>query len=279
MSLLWSIQTELSAALRDRTLAPPSALCTIRGQRPERRLAVHRNNFYAALIEVLGKSFPVCRALAGDALFPSMACAYIELYPPRSPVLLTYGDDLGAFIDTFAPTASIPCLGDMARLEAACMRAYHAADAEPLSTARLASLAPCDWTQARVRLHPSIEVVQSRHPIVSAWSAHQEPDGLTPTDRCFAEDALLFRSDAGVQVRRLLPGGAAFLIALMQGRSLGAARKMACAEPGFDCVASLAMIFAERLIVELHRSNQLCSSAGLLDTDRTRSEGHGPALS
>ena len=82
--------------------------------------------------------------------FRALAGVFVELSPPRSPVLMFYGDEFATFIDTFPPASSVPYLGDVARLEAGRTHAYHAADAEPLSVDELAAFAPvpgsgCGW--------------------------------------------------------------------------------------------------------------------------------------
>src|SRR3546814_4089632 len=87
-----------------------------------------------------------------------MARLYVKDVPPRSRVLAFYGDSLPAFIETFSPTASVPYLADVARLEMLRVRAYHAADSTPLSTDAIARfLADTDTLPLlRVALSPSL---------------------------------------------------------------------------------------------------------------------------
>src|SRR5829696_7581086 len=141
MTLLRTFQRRFSQALLDRARATPPGIRSVGGWPAERRFSVYRNNVFVSLTEALVTRFPVCHALVGDEFFRAMARGFIELSPPRSPVLMTYGDDFGDFIETFPPARSVPYLGDVARLEAALTLAYHAADATPLTADELASFA------------------------------------------------------------------------------------------------------------------------------------------
>src|SRR5947207_852911 len=76
----------------------------------------------------------------------------------------------GARVECVAPAADVPSLADVARIEAARTRAYHAADAVPIEPARLQSIAPEALARMRVRLHPSAEIVRSAHPAVTIWA-------------------------------------------------------------------------------------------------------------
>jgi hypothetical protein len=127
-------RTAFVAALLDRARAVPGDLRSPSGSPAGRRFDVYRNNVFVGLIEALERRYPVCRTLVGEEFFRAMARLYVELSPPRSPVLLTYGSDFAEFVETFPPAASLPYLADVVRLENALVAAFHARDAEPLST-------------------------------------------------------------------------------------------------------------------------------------------------
>lgn len=249
MISLRMLQKRFSLAVLDRTREPPPGLRAAGKQQAEQRFNVHRNNVFVSLTEVLAARFPVCRALVGDEFFRSMARVFIELSPPRSPVLLTYGNDFGDFIETFPPTRPVSYLGDVARLEAALTNAYHAADASPLSVDDLASLAPCRWEQMRLNLHPSVQIITSKYPIVSIWEAHVLPGGRRTIDSSIAEDALVARPDLYVEVHRLPPGAAVFLLRLLKDSTLRAAADEAFrVDPQFDLITTLSGVLTSRII-------------------------------
>ena len=235
--------TGFAAALLDPALPPPCGL-------PERRFAIYRNNVVFGLIEALGARFPVCRRLLGEECFDAAAALFARQKPPRSPVLHEYGEGFAEFLEAFPPFAEFDYLGDMARLEAALGRAYHAADAAPLAPARLASLAPEALDRSTLTLHPSLELVASSRPVLSIWRAHQAggpPDISTLED---GEDALILRPDLDVETHLLPLGGRVFLTAVLEGRTLGEAIARALrSAAGFDLAAMLTLLLSSRAIV------------------------------
>jgi hypothetical protein len=250
VTLLHTIQKEFSLALLNGERAVPASIRASRGS--GQRFNVYRNNVFVSLTDALATRFPVCLSLVGEEFFRGMARIFVELCPPRSPLLMEYGDDFGDFIDTFPPARSLPYLGDVARLEAARTRAYHAADAEPLSVDELASLAPCTWDEARVSIHPSIQIVRSGSSVVSIWEAHMGAGALCEVDASAPEDALVIRPGLEVEVHRLPPGGAVFLSKLVQGASFReAARKATSSDRDFDLVTGLAALLLGRVIIGL----------------------------
>ncbi len=177
----------------------------------------------------------------GDEFFAAMARVYVTAHPPTSKILHTYGDDFGDFVAAFEPAAELAYLPDVARLEAARTRAYHAADAKPLGPNDFAGIDPQAIGSLRLALHPSLQLVRSRHPVVTIWAMNAGEAELGPVDFDVSEDALVLRPDLAVVVRTLPPGGAAFLLALSAGAPLAEAAEAALAnDPRFDLAVNLA---------------------------------------
>lgn len=257
------MQDIFATTLLDPACAPPPGLTAWNGSDPGRRFAVYRNNVVVSLVDALATRFPVVQRLVGEVFFRAMARLYVRHAPPRSRLLHEYGEGLPDFVETFGPARSVPYLADVARLEAARTRAYHAADATPLPPAAFAGISAERVGGLVVRLHPSVQLVASPWPIVSIWEAHRimeagrEPGSAPPTlgsiDLGSAESALIARPDLGVVVRRLPAGGVAFLAAL--GRSLplaAAAEAAANAEAAFDLAASLTLLVEAGIATNLH---------------------------
>lgn len=219
----------------------PEGLAAWNGPRPERRFGVYRNNVFWGLNEALKSRFPATAAIVGDEFFTSMAAAYVRLEPPRSPLLLAYGDTFADFVERFEPAASLPYLPDVIRLEAARSHAYHAADCLPLDADSLASVATKDLPSLIFRPHPSMTVIRSSHPVVTIWAMNAGEMQVGPIHHWAGEDALVVRPAMTVHIHRLGPGGAAFLTALADGATLGAAVEAALAShTDFDLTAMLA---------------------------------------
>lgn len=250
-----SPQAAWAAALVDPSLPPPPGLRAWNGSDPARRFDVHRNNVVVSLVDALADTFPVVQALVGEDFFRAMARLFVPRHPPRSPLLAEYGARLPAFIEAFAPTAGLPYLADVARLEFARVQAYHAADApvlrrQPLA-ARLAE--PEALPAARWRLHPSVHLVASRHPVVALWAAHQGLGELADVDLAQPQAALVLRKHDDVVVLALAPGAAGFVQALAAGATL--AEAAAAAATGiegqdFDLAATLALLIDQGALSE-----------------------------
>jgi hypothetical protein len=161
---------------------------------------------------------------------------------------MQYGDGFADFIAQFPPADDLPYLSDVTRLEAARTRAYHAADATPVDAAALRALDPSLLPMLCVQLHPSVQIVRSPYPIVTIWAMNSGEMALAPIEAWNAEDALVVRAHSLVTVRSLPAGGAAFLLALQAGATLGAAADQAlCA--GFDLAANLAGLIGSGAMV------------------------------
>lgn len=199
------------------------------------RFAVYRNNVAHSLREALSRRFPVIQRLVGSRFFGAMAAEFIRAYPPHSPVLQEWGGAFAGFLDGFPPVAALPYLGDVARIEWARGRAYHAADAEALKHDRLTENEP-------LRLHPSLGLLRLTHPAVSIWQANQAGrDGRT--DAKGAEIALIWRRpDFEVAVRAISTIDAGFIAALMSGQPMAAASVLT------DPVPMLTLLLRDGLI-------------------------------
>jgi hypothetical protein len=243
-----SFQMTFADALLNADRPIPHGVIAHNAASPARRFGVHRNNVVSGLVKALGGRFPVVEKIVGDEFFAAMARVFVTGQPPRSPLLAAYGDDFPAFLATFEPARELSYLADVARLEAARTRAYHAADAEPVGADRFAALDSEMAGDLRIKMHPSTEIVRSRFPIVTIWAMNSGEQELAPVEDWRGEDALIARPHLDVHVRTLPPGGAAFLFALVDGRSIGEAAEAALAdEPDFDLTCNLAGLIGSGL--------------------------------
>ncbi|MGG6894727.1 DNA-binding domain-containing protein [Rhizobium sp. BR 315] len=234
-------QSRFAAALIDPDLAVPEGLTAWNGPKPARRFGIYRNNVAIGLIGALASRFPAAEKIVGEEFFAAMAHEFVRLHPPRSPLLLAYGDDFPDFVESFEPAVEIPYLPDVMRLEVARGRAYHAADATPLDAALLASIEPADLAELAFVPHPSASITRSAHPAVTIWAMNTGEIELADIADWTAEDALVVRPQMIVEVHRLPPGGATFLEQLFAGADLGQAFEAALADAAdFDLSANLA---------------------------------------
>lgn len=198
----------------------------------ERRFAVYRNNVAVSLTAALASRFPVIRRLVGEEFFAPLARLYAETERPRSPVLAEWGEGFAAFLAAFPPLAAFPYLADVARIEYARGRAFHAADAPPVDAARLAAADP---DRVTVTLHPSVHVLHLSQPAVSIWARNQPDGGGLPLAHG-PETALILRDASfAVPVCAIGAGDAALVAAMLAGARLSdAAATAQGAEQGHD---------------------------------------------
>lgn len=241
---LSNIQAAFIASLRDPELPPPDSLSQPGGNLPRKRFDVYRNNVVVSLIEALRASFPVVERLVGEEFFKATARAYIDREPPKSPLLFLYGQTLGDFLEGFPPAASVPYLGDIARLEWARLSAYHAADKAPLTIDKLGEVPPEQLAEVTFELHPSLALLSSRWPVFSIWAASS---GLVSEDAVEMgrnEQLAVIRPEFEVDTRHLPEGGYDFIHALQGGATLGQATELAATRSsGFELALHLEGLF------------------------------------
>ena len=252
MSDLDDLQNEFASSLMNGAKPVPAAIRGAARGPAERRFAVYRNNVMVGLVNALATRFPVTLRLVGEEFFRAMARVYVEREPPRSPVMLLYGTTFPTFIKRFEPAAAIPYLSEVAWLEMARGRAYHAADAKPLDASVFAAVPTDRLSETRVRLHPSVSIMSSDYPIVSIWEAHQQAEDPSSPVAWEPEDALVARPFGEVEVRRLPPGVAAFLRELEAGGVIGAAvERGGRAVDRFDPAAAFTVLIGANIAIGL----------------------------
>jgi hypothetical protein len=169
-AMLAPFETFFADALLNADQPIPCGITAHNAAVPARRFAVYRNNVVVGLGKALKSRFPVVEKIVGEEYFAAMARVFVKEQPPRSPLLATYGDNFPAFIAAFEPARGLPYLADVARLEAARTRAYHAADAMPVGAEHFATLDSHAVGAIRIDMHPSTGIVRSPYPIVTIWA-------------------------------------------------------------------------------------------------------------
>jgi hypothetical protein len=244
-------QRLFAAALMDPLRPPPPGLTTWNGSDVAQRFAVYRNNVAVSLMAALRVKFPVVRALVGDATFDAAALTFVRTTMPGSRILARYGEDFPDFLERFGPAASLPWLADVARLEAARIRAYHAADMAVMKADDLEAMPAATLEALRIHLHPGATFMSSSFAIVSLWAAHQGHVDAGAVDPHAPEDALVARPTLDVEVIRLGPGVLAFLGHMLEGETLAQAAATAfSADPGFDLPAAIRAMLAAGVAAE-----------------------------
>jgi hypothetical protein len=233
-------QREFASALLDPHRAMPEGLVGPDGEPGARRFSVYRNNVFVGLIDALRAGFPCVARLVGDEFFAAMARVFVAAQPPDSPVLLRYGAGFPDFIASFPPAESLPYLADVARIERAATEAYHTRDEASLSAGALSGVSPERAPFLRFRPHPSVRLLRSQFPAFTIWRMNTADGVPAPVDLSQAQDTMVLRPDAEVDVRHVLPASHDFVAALQQGLPLSRASEIALAiDADFDLARNL----------------------------------------
>lgn len=257
-----SAMADFAHALRAVQPVQPPGLQAWNGSAVQTRFNVYRNNRLASLNAALADGFPVVAQLVGEEFFTALAHAFVQAHPPTSPVLLDWGDAfadfVGGFMAALPPDAQLPYLADVARLERARVRACHAADAEPLPASQLAAALqrPQDLPRLRFRLQPGLAVLDSSHPVVTLWRAHQTDGDVQLPDRSTwaGEAALVLRQGEGLAAEVVVvpvpPPCARFVAGLQAGWPLADAVAAASQDRPLDLPAALGLLIQHQAFVE-----------------------------
>jgi len=213
-----------------------------RGLDAEARIGVYRNNVFSNYRATLREVYPVVRALVGESFFNGAADTYASNYPSRSGDLNDFGGEFGVFLAGWPPAAQLAYLPDVARLEWAAERVFHAAEAPPLDLAALAAVSQAELPGLRFALHPASRIVCSPYPIRRIWEVNQ-PDFSGDQSVHLGDDGdalLVIRRSAAVELAPLSSGELELLQALAADLTLAQAHALAlAADPELDLTALL----------------------------------------
>ncbi len=212
------------------------------GRFPGTRLVqIYRNNTFASLTAALEAVYPVVTRLVGGDFFRHAADRYIHAHPSTSGNLHDFGGRFAAFLATFPPAATLRYLPDVARLEWACHRVFHAADHPPLPLDQLAAVSPAQHGQLVFGLHPATRLLESDYPVLRIWQANQPDAAEEQIDLSVGGDRLLvFRRDLEIEFKRLSSGEFILLRAFSLERRFAEASAAALEEePRLDLAETL----------------------------------------
>lgn len=244
-------QDTFRAALLDGARPVPDGLIDGNAHPAGRRYNVYRNNVAVSLTEALREGFPVVSKLLGQQNMDGLSGLYLRAHPPNSPLMMFYGESLPDFISGLPQLSHLGYLPDVARLELAMRRAYHAADTIPINPEDLGALNPDALMAAQFKLAPAVQLIRSAWPVHAIWRFNTEDGAPKPTAQ--AEDVLVLRPEFDAEPHLLPPGGGAFIAALWQNAPLGAAHDIALAETAeFDLGALLALLLQGNALLSLN---------------------------
>lgn len=240
------MQSAFAAALLDPLAAIPAGVVDPQGRPAPKRFSVYRNNVAASLTRAMEQSFPVIRKLVGDAFFAAMAAEFALKHPPKSQMLMRYGDEFAGFLQKFPPVAHLGYLPDIARLEQAMRISYHAADVLPVHPDKLAAIPEAHLLSSRLIFAPSVQVIRSRWPIHAIWRANTDAG---PPPVAVAQNVIILRPEFDPYPHLLSAEGAIFMAAAMNGATFADA--LGQAGPLLNLTDLLALLLTGQAITEV----------------------------
>lgn len=218
------------------------------GAAPAVRLNVYGTAYRLRLLEALEIDFPALRATMGEAGFAGMGRAYIDACPSRHFSIRWFGRRLPQFLAAAAPWRRRPGLAAAATFEWTLGEAFDAEDAPRLERDTLAALPPAAWHELRLRLHPSVRLLELDRNAPAWWRAWRR--GRKPLPPPAASPApiacLIWRQDLSVHFRSVTAAEAAALHGIASGETFSRVCGRLCAHLGEDAVPAYA---AERLAI------------------------------
>jgi hypothetical protein len=240
-------QSQFRAAMLDPALAVPEGIVNPDGAPATKRFNVYRNNVAVGLTEALEAAFPVVRKLVGDEFFRAMAGVYLRTHPPKTPLMMFYGEAMPQFLSRFGPTKKFGYLPDIAKLELGLRHAYHAADATPIDPQAFGAIAPDALMETKLSLAPSVRTITSDFPVHAIYRANTQAAAPKPVMQ--AEAVLITRAGFDPQIHLINAAGAACIEALRKGRSLGHA--LASGDDTLDLGAVLGLLLTHGAVTEI----------------------------
>lgn len=256
--MLAALQRDFLAAIQRAHDGGEAAVAAVQGgdrpPTPATRIAVYRNAVRANQRGALAAAYPVVAQLVGPAFFNEAADRCLAASPSESGDLHDLGADFPAFLREYSHAAALPYLGDVAALEWALHRAFHAADMPPARAEALSAI-PGDALDRLVLVPtPGCALIESGWPILTLWRAHQSGMGW-PEDFSLdqgGEVVAVYREGFECVAEQLDSARAALLAASLAGQPLAMALEAdAFAEdvdPGGRLMLALGQLFAAGLI-------------------------------
>jgi len=250
---LAQLQRDFLAALDADAAA---TLARITPARPDAatRLDVYANAARAIGRDALRATYPVVEQLVGRAFFNEAVDRHLAAHPSQSGDLHELGAGFAAFLGEYSHAASLPYLPDVARLEWAMQRAFHAADANPFDLARMAAVPAEQWDELRFETAPGTAIITSPWPLLTLWRAHQPGESL-PEDFDLdqgGETVVVHREGFECVARQLDAAALAILAAALDGQPLAAALTNAAFndESAGTLLAALRLLINEGILVD-----------------------------
>ncbi|QUX94093.1 DUF2063 domain-containing protein [Marinomonas sp. CT5] len=222
----------------------------------EIRFNVYRNNVFVSLIDALADIFPVTQRLVGEDFFRAMAREYVQLNPPKTPIISDYGESFSDFARHFEAAKSLPFLGDLVALEYSLLALTNAPEYDTLEHEQISAAFnnTADPAFLHLLLPPTTQILVSPFAIGSIYLAHLGEGNASLADIIISksEYLLLLKSHLYSELHIVSHSEAIFIKQLMQNKPLGEAVPD---DESFDLGTTLAKLIKWKLITDVSEAS------------------------
>lgn len=186
------------------------------------RLDVYANMYFARLLDVLRKDFPVLERVIGHAHFHNLATDYLLAHPPSHFSLRYAGEPLAVYLESHALASDRPWLADLARLEWSIVDTFDDLDAVPITASALASVGAEQWSEIRFAAVPALRILELGWQVRALWLAARDDAADTSFEPArHPQSVRVWRKDLEVLHREIDDTERLALAALREGESFG----------------------------------------------------------
>ena len=216
------------------------------------RFQLYHNNIAISFRGALAGVYPVVNKLVGDEFFHHLACEYSYRHPSRGGNLHGFGELLPTFLIDFPGVENLFYLPDVARLEWAYHRVFHAQEDAVLNIQKLTSLDEEASSRLRFKISSSCRVLSSAYPTLKIWQMNQHGSMTEEVDLDEGGVQLVVRRlGADVVFEPLNKATFTLLQSLSEGRLfVEACEEAVAADPDCDVGAMLKELIERRLLTE-----------------------------
>ncbi len=218
------------------------------------RMQIYGNSNRLGFLAAMQATFPVIERLGGAQWFEQRARQYQLQFPSRSGDLQYVGVHFAEFLQAELSDTEYEYFVDVAKLEWAYQDVLIAADSTALNPAALGAIAADDYEHLVFVPRPALRLVESPHPVLAIWKAHQRDADLVEINLDSGPSrVLLIRCVDHVELRELSAASFALLGRFLQGAAFGAAvEAVAAGHAEFDLSASLRQLISLECFAGFH---------------------------
>lgn len=170
---LQSLQRAFQSRVLSGDQAVEAQLCESDAADLPARIDAYAGGYRSRLVEALGTSYPVLKALLGEEEFESSMRRYIQATPSRHYSIRYYGAHVAEFIASSAVANRDEVVAEVARWEWMLAEVFDASDDDPVDADRLVRVQPQEWEHVGFRFRSSLRVVVTATNAVQWWRAIQ----------------------------------------------------------------------------------------------------------